>query len=173
MMIAANGAEIFYRLDLSFGAQTMSCHSNNLKETEFQDQGNDCRRDTQDDNRRKEERFSVSDSVYVVVDTRPQTLGQVVEISSTGMAFTFVDIDAVSNRLVGQSNLRMDLFAGGKGFFAKGLAGRLVSKIESAPAPAFSSLSIKRVGVQFEDLTLPQQVQVNHIIRLQNRRSDS
>ena len=151
----------------------MTCPSNNLNAMDCQAQESDCPMDPKDDNRRKEERFSMNDSVYVVVNTRPQTLGQVVEISSTGMAFTFVDIDAASKRLVDQPNLRMDLFAGGKGFFAKDLAGRLVSKIESVPAPAFSSFSIKRVGIQFEDLTLPQQVQVNHIVRLQNRESGS
>ncbi len=124
------------------------------------------------DNRRKEERFLMSDSIYVVLDTQPQTLGQVVEISSTGMAFTFVDIDAVSQRLADQTNLRMDLFAGGKGYCAKGLVGRVVSKIESAPTPSFSSLSIKRIGVEFEDLTVSQQVQVNQIVRFQHRPSD-
>lgn len=151
----------------------MPCHSNILIETEHPDQGSDCRMDLKDDNRRKEKRFSVNESVYVVINTQPQTLGQVVEISSTGMAFTFVDIDAVSKRLVDQPTLRLDLFAGGKGFFAKDLACRLVSKVENASVSALSSLSIKRVGVQFEDLTLPQQVQVNHIVRLQNRSSES
>ena len=125
------------------------------------------------DNRRKEERFTVSESVYVVINTQPQTLGQVVEISSTGMAFTFVDIDSVSKRLADLSNLSMDLFAGGRGYFAKGLAGRLVSKIENEPTPTITSLSIKRVGVQFEALTLPQQVQLNHIVRLHNQSAES
>ena len=151
----------------------MVYQANHATGLDGRDKGSKYYMESKMDNRRKEERFSMSDSVYVVVNTNPQTLGQVVEISSTGMAFTFVDIDAVSKRLAEQGHLRMDLFAGGKGFFAKGLAGRLVSKIESAPSPAYSSLFIKRVGVQFEELTLPQKVQVNHIVRLQNQRSES
>ncbi len=117
------------------------------------------------DNRRKQKRVSVKDSVYVVIDTQPQTMGQMVEISSTGMAFTFVDLDAVSSRLASQSTMRLDLFAGGKGFFVKDLSCRLVSKIENASTHPLSSLSIKRVGVKFEELSLPQQVQINHLVR--------
>ncbi len=117
------------------------------------------------DNRRKQKRVSVKDSVYVVIDTQPQTMGQMVEISSTGMAFTFVDLDAVSSRLASRSTMRLDLFAGGKGFFVKDLSCRLVSKIENASTHPLSSLSIKRVGVKFEELSLPQQVQINHLVR--------
>jgi c-di-GMP-binding flagellar brake protein YcgR len=120
------------------------------------------------ENRRKEARFSVSDSVYVIINTEPQTLGQMVEISTSGLAFTFVDLNGASKRLSEQVTLRMDLFAGGKGFFIKDLACRLVSKIENVSDQSRSSLTIKRVGVQFENLTLPQQVQVNHLVKRQD-----
>lgn len=120
------------------------------------------------ENRRKEARFSVSDSVYVVINTEPQTLGQMVEISTSGLAFTFVDLNEASKRLSEQATLRMDLFAGGKGFFIKDLACRLVSKIENVSDQSLSSLTIKRVGVEFEHLTLPQQVQVNHLVKRQD-----
>jgi hypothetical protein len=119
-------------------------------------------------NRRKEARFSVSDSVYVVINTVPQTLGQMVEISTSGLAFTFVDLNDASKRLSAQATLRMDLFAGGKGFFIKDLACRLVSKIENVSDQSLSSLTIKRVGVEFENLTLPQQVQINHLVKRQD-----
>jgi hypothetical protein len=121
------------------------------------------------DNRRKEARFSVSDSVYVVINTEPQTMGTMVEISTSGLAFTFVDLNAVSKRLSEQAKLRVDLFAGGKGFFIKDLACRLVSKIENISNQAISSLTIKRVGVEFEALSLPQQVQINHLVQRQNQ----
>ncbi len=119
-------------------------------------------------NRRKDDRVSVADSIYVIIDTKPQTLGQVVEISSTGMAFTLVDINAVSKRLAKQAILNLDLFAGGKGFFVKDVECRLVSKIEKVSAPALSSLPIKRLGVKFEGLSVPQQVQINQLVRRQH-----
>ena len=121
-----------------------------------------------DDNRRKEDRVLVGDSLYVVIETNPQTMGQVVEISSTGLAFTFVDIDDASLRLSKQSILHVDLFAGGRGVFIKDLACKLVSKIENATDPSLAALSIKRVGVHFEDLSLTQQIQINHLVRRQN-----
>ncbi len=120
------------------------------------------------ENRRKEARFSVSDIVYVVINTEPQTLGQMVEISTSGLAFTFVDLNETSKRLAEQAKLIMDLFAGGKGFFIKDLACRLVSKIENVSDQSLSSLAIKRVGVEFEKLTLPQQVQINHLVQRQD-----
>lgn len=119
------------------------------------------------DNRRREERVSVIDSVYVVVNTQPETMGQMVEVSSSGLAFTFVDLDSASKRLTGQITLVIDLFAGGQGHFIKDLPCRIISKIENVPSHPLSALSIKRVGVAFEGLTLPQQVQVNHLVKRQ------
>ena len=119
-------------------------------------------------NRRRDDRVSVADSLYVIIDTKPQTMGQVVEISSTGMAFTLVDLNAVSKRLAKQAVVNLDLFAGGKGFFVKDVECRLVSKIEKVSAPSLSSLPIKRVGVKFEGLSVPQQVQINQLVRRQN-----
>ncbi len=122
-------------------------------------------------NRRKEERTEVDDNVYVVVNTKPEMMGQMVEISSTGMAFTFVDLDSVSQRLVGRENLRMDFFAAGKGYFIRDLPGRLVSAVDNPTANAISSLTIKRIGVEFVTMSLSQQVQINSLIRRQNRQT--
>ena len=121
-----------------------------------------------EDNRRKEKRTQVDENVYVVVDTQPEMMGQMVEISSTGMAFTFVDLDAVSNRLSGRRDLHVDLFAAGKGYFIRNLPARLVSTIDSALNGSFASLMIKRIGVEFGSLSLSQQVQINSLIRRQN-----
>ncbi len=123
---------------------------------------------TSNPNRRRDDRVSVADSIYVIIDTEPQTMGQVVEISSTGMAFTLVDLNAVSKRLAKQAIVNLDLFAGGKGFFLKDVECRLVSKIEKVSAPSLSSLPIKRVGVKFEGLSVPQQVQINQLVRRQH-----
>lgn len=120
-------------------------------------------------NRRKEERTSVDDNVYVVIDTEPEMMGLMVEISSTGMAFTFVDLDAVSQRLKGRMDVNLDLFATGIGYFIKNLPARLVSSTDSSK-DQMSSLMIKRIGVEFVDPTLPQQVQINSLIRRQNAR---
>ncbi len=123
-------------------------------------------------NRRKEERIAVDDNVYVVVNTKPEMMGQMVEISSTGMAFTFVDLDCVSQRLKGRQDLRVDFFAAGKGYFIRDLPARLVSAVDKSSAGSISSLMIKRIGVEFVTLSLSQQVQVNSLIRRQNRQAN-
>jgi hypothetical protein len=119
-------------------------------------------------NKRNNDRVSVMDILYVIIDTKPQTMGQVVEISSTGMAFQFVDIDDVSKRLSTQDTLTLDLFAGGKGFFVKDVACRLISKMEKVTPSPTASHSIKRVGVEFEGLSIPQQVHINQFVRRHN-----
>ena len=70
----------------------MLWNSCRLKKKEHSEQERECMKRVDEDNRRKEARVSVKDSLYVVINTQPQTMGQVVEISSTGLAFTFVDI---------------------------------------------------------------------------------
>lgn len=146
----------------------MHCNTNQTSRMEGMNKAGE----RMDGNRRKEDRVLLVDSVYVVVNTQPQTMGQVVEISSTGMAFTFVDLDAVSKRLASQDTLSLDLFAGGKGFFAKHVVCRLVSKIEEVSSKRQSSHSIKRVGVAFEGLTLQQQIQINQLIRRQDHKTN-
>lgn len=123
-------------------------------------------------NRRKEDRTTVDDNVYVIVDTQPKMMGQMVEISSAGMAFNFVDLDSVSQLLSGRRDLKIDFFAAGKGFFMRDLSGRLVSTIDAPSANAISSLMIKRIGVEFVAPSLTQQVKINALIRRQNEKSD-
>jgi len=124
-------------------------------------------------NRRKENRTAVDENVYVVIDTQPEMMGQMVEISSTGMAFTFVDLDSVSQRLKNRRDVRMDLFAAGKGYFIRNLPARLISNIDTPTANAISSLMIKRIGVEFASLSVSQQVQINSLIRRQNERGEA
>ena len=95
-------------------------------------------------------------------------MGQMVEISSTGMAFTFVNLDSISQRLQNIEEVHMDCFLAGKGIFIRNLPVRLVSSTESLSVSAISSLMIKRVGVEFTSLTVSQQVQINSLIRRQN-----
>lgn len=113
----------------------------------------------------------MDDNVYVVVNTKPEMMGQMVEISSTGMAFTFVDLDCVSQRLKGRQDLRVDFFAAGKGYFLRDVPARLVSAVDKSSAGSISSLMIKRIGVEFVTLSLSQQIQVNALIRRQNRQT--
>lgn len=118
-------------------------------------------------NRRKEERVPMEDSVYVVIDTQPQMMGQVVEISSTGMAFNFVDLDSVSQRLIGRNDLTIDIFGAGIGFTLKNLPARLVSTVDTLSTNTLSSLIIKRIGVEFISPSISQQVQINTLIKRQ------
>jgi len=117
------------------------------------------------ENRRKEERISTGGDVYVLTDTMPQILGQMVEISSGGLAFTFVDLDRASKGLDDRTCMNLDLFAHGRGHYVRSLPCRLISKIASNDPNFQIQTQIKRIGVSFENLSVAQQVQVNSLVR--------
>ena len=116
-------------------------------------------------NRRKEDRMPFHDNVYVVIDTQPEMMGQMVELSSTGMAFTYMDIEVASRKLIGRDYLHVDLFAAGKGYFLRNLPARIVSNIGTSAENDQSSLKVRRIGVEFVQPTLAQQVRINSLIR--------
>lgn len=120
-------------------------------------------------NRRKEQRVAVTENVYVVIDTKPKMMGQMVDISSTGMAFNFVDLDSVSQLLSGRDDIKVDVFAAGKGFFIRNMPARLVSSVDTSSnnVTSTSSLNIKRIGVEFISPSISQQVQINSLVRRQ------
>jgi hypothetical protein len=167
---------IFFAFECTSGHDDSQCRFNTQAGagTSRNDEPREVRKGFMDkessENRRKERRTAVDENVYVVIDTQPEMMGQMVEISSTGMAFTFVDLDSVSQRLKGRDVLRMDFFAAGKGYFIRNLPARLVSTTDTPSANAISSLMIKRIGVEFTSLSVSQQVQVNSLIRRQNER---
>lgn len=150
------------------GREKMCLNTNELGHTSELDMSGSC----PVQNRRRDDRAVVMDNLYVIIDTSPQTLGQVVEISSTGMAFTFVDLDEVSSRLADQTAFKLDIFAGGKGFYVKDVGCKLISKIENASDVHLSSLAIKRVGIKFESLTIMQQVQINQLVRKHHTKAE-
>ena len=116
-------------------------------------------------NRRKVERKAFDDNVYVVIDTQPEILGQLIEISATGMAFTFVDLGAASQRLGGREHLKIDLYAAGKGHYIRSLTARVVSNTVHCADEYVPALPIRRIGVEFLQPTIAQQVQINLLSR--------
>ncbi len=121
--------------------------------------------DKSEQNRRKEDRMLFHDNVYVVIDTQPEIMAQMVELSSTGMAFTYLDLEVASSKLSGRDYLHVDLFAAGKGYFLRHLPARIVSNIGTRVEKDPASIKVRRVGVEFVQPTLAQQIRINSLIR--------
>ncbi|MCP4746684.1 MAG: PilZ domain-containing protein [Desulfobacteraceae bacterium] len=117
------------------------------------------------DNRRREDRIIIDNSIYVVINTEPRMMGQIVDISNNGLAFTYVDLEVICRKLEKKKSVKIDLFAGGNGYLLRNLNCKLVSKINKIKPSAFSCLLIQRVGVQFEDLSLPQREQIEMFLK--------
>jgi hypothetical protein len=125
--------------------------------------------------RRAEARWKVNDEFYVIVDARPQMMGQLLEISSKGLAFKFFDMDAISNDLEDRANLTINIFHGGHGYLAEQIHCRLISRTNREIGNTFCLTPVKRIGLQFVHLTAPQQERVKVLLdthpSLENRRS--
>jgi len=120
------------------------------------------------ENRRKEHRTVVNQNVYVVLKTTLEIMGQLIEISSTGMVFTFIDLEGISQHLNNVDKVQMDIFAEGKGYLLRNVSGRVVSMTQSLPSSVASSMIIMRIGVEFTGISVAQQIQINRLIRRQD-----
>ncbi len=109
--------------------------------------------------RRKHRRLSISNGAFVALRPHYQRIGQVVDISMGGLAFTYMADQESPNR-----SFEADIFLAGGVFCCQGVPFRTISDCESY-GTAFSSIKMRRSGLQFGELTPQQQVQLERFIQ--------
>ena len=109
--------------------------------------------------RRKHRRFSISDGAFVALRPHYQRIGQVVDISMGGLAFTYMADQESPNQ-----SFEADIFLAGRAFSWQGVPFKTISDCESH-RNAFSSIKMRRSGLQFGELTPQQQVQLECFIQ--------
>ncbi len=97
--------------------------------------------------RRKHKRFSVSKGAFVALRPHYVKVGQVIDISTRGLAFTYMADEKRPNR-----SFELDMFLADQAFYLQEVPFRTISDFHSDGIP-FSSIEMRRMGVQFGNLT--------------------
>lgn len=118
------------------------------------------RADQKSTERRREERFRVKEGIFVTVAPEFAKIGQMLDISRSGLAFRYVD----SKEQVGE---RADLhvFSMDNGFRLFNLPCKIMNDIQDPEfCPTRHMVRTNRCGVQFGELTYPQRLALDQLI---------
>lgn len=111
-------------------------------------------------NRRKETRFRVRDGVFAIDINEPQRLGEILDISRSGIAFRYME---------GPNNFRpitgLNIFSSTHSLFLSDFPFEAVSDIQIEGHPT-SAIFMRRHSGKFTSLTQQQQDQLDNFIDL-------
>jgi hypothetical protein len=110
--------------------------------------------------RRRHKRFKVRDGAFVVLMPPSTKLGQLIDISSGGLAFRYLSMEERSNNLS-----ELDIFLTDNSFYLEEVPVINVSDFQIAGEFPFSSITTRRHGVQFGELTHNQISRLEYFIR--------
>lgn len=111
-------------------------------------------------NRRKEARYRVRDGVFVIDVHDPQHLGEIIDISRSGIAFRYMQGQNSYHPIKG-----LNIFSSTHSLFLSNFSFETVSDIEIEGHPK-STLPMRRHGGQFTSLSHRQQEQLDNFIDL-------
>jgi len=110
--------------------------------------------------KREHERFQVEEGIFAVLRNDDRNLGEIIDISIAGLAFKYFIYEEKIN---GSSEL--DIFLIDSGFHSTGIPFKTVSDFEVNSNIPFSSVKLRRRGVQFTGLKHGQLSQIENFIK--------
>jgi len=110
--------------------------------------------------RRKEKRYKVASGAYAVMGDKPNKLGQINNISSSGLAFKYLANEASSN-----GARVMDVFVRNDTLHMKDIPIKTVYDVELAKENPCSTVLLRQQSVMFGDLTEEQNSELMHLLQ--------
>ena len=110
--------------------------------------------------RRKHKRFQVEDGAFAVLTPHFAKVGQIIDMSMGGLAFSYIAEQEPSN-----GSFELDIFLTDHSFYLEKVPVKTISDFEIANEVAYSFTTTRRCGVEFGDLTLNQISQLEYFIR--------
>jgi hypothetical protein len=107
--------------------------------------------------RRKHRRFQVPKSAFVGFGPYDVKVGQIIDVSTGGLAFRYVGTAEPSNG-------ELTIIVTERDFYVSQIPFRTVSDFEIAGKTSPTSVAVRRSGVQFGDLTEYQKSQLQHFV---------
>jgi len=112
--------------------------------------------------RRRHKRFHVRDTAFVVCRAPwplPTNVGQITDISVDGLAFSYIAGEKRSN-----NSSELDILLGNRSFYLDKVPFKTISDCKAPNKVPFSSIEMRRCGVQFGKLTPDQISQLKNFI---------
>jgi hypothetical protein len=110
--------------------------------------------------RRQQPRFKAVEGVFAALVNHNSQLGQIKDISKTGLAFHYIDHDDAPGEV---SELKIIIGKGG--LYLDKLPFKKVADFRLKNEYSFSSLIMRQIGLQFGDLTSRQYIRIEHFIQ--------
>jgi hypothetical protein len=110
--------------------------------------------------RRQMKRFKVAEGAFAALVNRGSKLGQIKDISKTGLSFRYIDSEEE------QAEAReLKIILGSGGLCVDKVPFKKVSDFGIKSEFIFSSIKMRQIGLQFGELTPGQQVRLNNFIQ--------
>lgn len=106
--------------------------------------------------RRRHRRFRVKQGALAFLGSTP---GTIVDISEGGLTVHYVVLERQP-----AAQLQLDIFFGGDDFYLQGIPGNLITDGQTLSDQLYSSLSVKRLGIQFGELSSEQRSRLKYFI---------
>ncbi len=100
-----------------------------------------------DIDRRKNKRFKVPADTFVIVKNPKFRIGQIIDMSESGLAFFHMDTRLLSEKF------KIDILLADNDFYLDKIQVNKVSDITIEKDPLMKNSTMKRCGLQFADLT--------------------
>lgn len=113
--------------------------------------------------RRRNKRYKAVDGAYAAISPNSHKLGQIIDISMTGLSFKYIDTsndDKYENQIPEET-----VFLSSMGYYVGDLPFRVVSDYEVTNVPSFSSMKVRKRHVQFMDLSFKQLFDLDYYLR--------
>ncbi len=110
--------------------------------------------------RRVHRRYKVQDGSFAAVKDGSTKLGPIKDISKGGLAFTYIAVEDQT-----PESFLVDVFFSVAGFYMKDVPSNKISDLYVYTDSPFSSLILKKMGIQFKELKHDQHKQLDNFIR--------
>jgi hypothetical protein len=110
--------------------------------------------------RRSNERYQVRQGVYALLKNGSSRLGQIINISTGGLAFMYIKHEEPFGEPV-----EVDIFISGDGYFMKGIPCKRISDIHIDNYVPFSTFEMRQLGIQFGEMSQEQASRLDALIK--------
>ena len=110
--------------------------------------------------RRDNARFYAQEGAFAIHRNHIIKMGQILNVSINGLAFSYIDDGKWQN-----GSFNLDIFLTDRGFYLKSVQSKIISDCEILNEIPFSSIIMRRRGVQFEELMDNQGAQLEYFLQ--------